>query len=116
MGLRNDQTVVASTVRGIKKALVNGRLDSETMYNIFMFDLLDYYIDFTQCTIDEGFEGYKDINRQLTESIRKFTYCHDDDICNYPLDGGSKGLDDFLASNATITIDTIDIQISQLQI
>jgi hypothetical protein len=116
MANRNTQTVVASTVRAINTALMKGSLENRTMANINMFALVNYYIDFTQETIDNGYESYREINTQLKTALREFTYCANKDICNYKIIGRTASLVDFLASNATITIDTVDIRISELQI
>jgi hypothetical protein len=116
MATRNTQTVVASTVRAIETALMKGSLDDRTLSNINMFALINYYIDFTQETIDNGYTAYREINTELKTVLREFTYCAHEDICNYKIVGRTASLVDFLASNATITIDTVDIRISELQI
>jgi len=79
MGLRNNQILVTSVNKAINKAKVTGRLKTK---EIAIFKLLDYYINFTQATIDNGSLLYKDINVLLSDCIRKFSYQNSSVICN----------------------------------
>lgn len=82
MGLRNNQILVTSVVKAINKAKVNGKFQTK---EIAIFKLLDYYINFTQTTIDNGSLLYKDINVLLSDCIRKFSYQNSSVICNYKI-------------------------------
>lgn len=79
MGLRNNQILITSVVKAINKARVKGTLKTK---EIAIFKLLDYYINFTQATIDNGSLLYKDINILLSDCIRKFSYQNSSVICN----------------------------------
>jgi hypothetical protein len=117
MNSRNNQTIVASSVRAIKEALLKGGLDNKAMSNINMFNMLDYYLDFMKGAKDNGFTGYDELHIKLTETTRKFTLCHKADICNYKIRSKRKyRLIDFTTDNMMIHIDTVDLRISQLQI
>jgi len=82
MGLRNNQILVTSVNKAINKAKVTGRFKTK---EIAIFKLLDYYINFTQATIDNGSLLYKDINVLLSDCIRKFSYQNSSVICNYKI-------------------------------
>ena len=73
--IRNNQIIIASTVRAINKAKLNGKLD---LSNIRLFQLLQYYITFTDKTIENVSDIYLEENKFLKEYIRAFVYNNSD--------------------------------------
>lgn len=82
MSFINNQTLVASTSQAINKAKLNGVLKLRTVY---IFQLLDYYINFTQYTINSGSELYTESNEFLRGCIKKLVYGNPNTLCNYKL-------------------------------
>jgi len=82
MSFINNQTLVASTSQAINKAKLNGVLNLRAVYT---FQLLDYYINFTQYTINSGSELYTESNEYLRGCIKKLVYGNPDTLCNYKL-------------------------------
>lgn len=82
MNFRESQISVASVSKAIKKAMIDGKLDLSlvNLYNIF-----NYYIDFTQSTIDNDSDLYIDVNQTLRDYRTKFKYINSKDICSYKI-------------------------------
>ena len=82
MDVREAQTVVASTSKAIKKAKIIGKLDLSL---VNLYSIFNYYIDFTQDTIDSGLELYVEDNQTLRDYRSKFKYINNKEICNYKI-------------------------------
>lgn len=80
MSLRNNITIVSSTVKAINKAKGTGKLATK---EIFSFQLMDYLINFIDETITNGSTIYVDTKKDLILLMSQFSYKNSDVICNY---------------------------------
>lgn len=108
MGIRNNQIIVSSVRRSINRSKLSGSLDLKAVH---IFRLLDYYLNFTQETIDNGSIMYITLNEYLKNYIREYTYFHSEDICNYKITTGRKYLNvtDPSEINTAPTVDGVSI-------
>lgn len=76
----NKQIYITSASKAVNKARVSGKLD---LSKVALFELYDYYIDFTDKLIDNNIFYYEDANITLKKEISKLKYKYPDEICNY---------------------------------
>jgi len=109
----NVNILVGSTVKALDRRIILGGPVTTVM--IALFNTIVKLRNYSNFQLDNGNEEYLDTIIKLDDLLLKIKYgCPD--ICNYYKQIESTVLIDFKASNATITIDTVDLKISQLQI
>lgn len=78
--MTNDQIFITSVNKAVNRAKQTGNFNL-TILNIF--EMLNYYIDYTNTLINLGASSLRDENRQLKEMLNKLRYKYPSVICNY---------------------------------
>jgi hypothetical protein len=117
----NINILIGSTKRQLDRRIILGGNVSTEM--IALFNVILKQLDYCIVQVNAGNLEYSAKIQTLENLLVKLKYACPD-ICNYwkelsvssIVDGGDNTTIDFKTSNATIKIDTIDYEISELQI
>lgn len=110
MSLRNNITIVSSTVRAINKAKATGKLSTK---EIFSFSLVDYLIEFINETIANGSTQYITAKADLLLLLRELVYRNPDTLCNYKSTNSLNNTNVFSSNNTAPTVSGITIPLEE---
>lgn len=82
MSLRNNIIIVSSTSKAINKAKVIGKLKVK---EILSYEILNYFVNFIDETVDNGSTLYKDRKKDLILLMSELVYRNPDTLCNHKI-------------------------------